>query len=132
MVGLRRNRHAAGSGRRFKADGDVHTISEYFVFVGEHISHVDAEAEVHGSVCREMIIAFRHHLLYRDRGLDCSDDARKLQQETIAGVLHNPAAVIENDRVNRGSMGLECGVRTRLIGAHHSRITGDVGADYCG
>ena len=63
---------------------------------------------------------------------DGSNDARKLQQKAVAGVLHDPAAVIEDDRVDRASMGLERGVRSRLIGAHHSRVAGDVGADYRG
>jgi hypothetical protein len=113
----------------WKADGDVHTIPEYLVFVGEHISHVDPETELHGPVGREVVVPFGHHLLHRDGGFDGSDDAWKLQQETVAGVLHDPAAVIEDDRVDRASMGLERGVRSRLIDTHHPRVTGDVGAD---
>ena len=61
---------------------------------------------------------------------DRPHDARKLEQEAVAGVLHEPAAVIENDRVYRASMGLERGVRSFLVGAHHARVTGDVSADY--
>ena len=129
MVGLCRNGHAAGGGHRLKADGDVHAIPEYFVFVGEHVSHVDPETELHGPVGREMMVPFGHHLLHRDGGLDGAHDARKLQQKTVAGILHNPAAMIEDDRIYRASMGLERGVRTGLIGAHHSRVTGNVGAD---
>jgi hypothetical protein len=44
-------------------------------------------------------------------------------------VLHDPAAVIENDRVDRGPMGLEGGVRTLLVGAHHAGVAGNVSAD---
>jgi len=38
--------------------------------------------------------------------------------------------MIENYRIYRAAMGLERSVRTRLVVAHHSRVTGDVGADY--
>src|ERR1700686_3849612 len=72
---------------------------------------------------------FRHQCLHRDRRLDGSDDAWKLQQETVAGVLHKPAAVVEDDRIDRASVGLERGVRACLVGAHHSRVAGDVSAD---
>ena len=77
----------------------------------------------------QMVVAFRHQRLHRDRGLDGADDAGKLQQEAVAGVLHEPAAMIEDDRVDRGAMRLERGVRPRLVGAHHARIAGDVSAD---
>ena len=68
---------------------------------------------------------FRHQRLHRDG----SDDAWKLQQETVAGVLQKPAAVVEDDRIDRASVGLERGVRACLVGAHHSRVAGDVSAD---
>jgi hypothetical protein len=48
---------------------------------------------------------FRHQRLHRDRRLDGSDDAWKLRQETVAGVLHKPAAVVEDDRIDRASVG---------------------------
>jgi hypothetical protein len=93
---------------------------------------VDAETELHDPICGEMIVPLCHQRLHPDRGLYRPYDARKFQQETVAGVLHHPAAVIENDRVYRASMGLERGVRTCLVGAHHSRVTGDVCTNYRG
>src|SRR6266849_8382595 len=77
-----------------------------------------------------MAVPFCHQGLHCDRGLYGPHDARELQQETVAGVLHNSTAMIENYRVYRAAMGLERGVRTCLVGAHHSRVTGDVSADY--
>src|SRR6266446_8235075 len=85
---------------------------------------------MHDPIGRDVVVPFRHQRLNRDGSLDCPDDAWKLQQETVAGVLHEPAAMIEDDRVDRGSMGLEGGVRTLLVGPHHSRVTGDISADY--
>ena len=129
MAGLARNRHAAGGGDRFEADGDVDVVAEHLVLVGHHVAHVDAHAELHGSIGREVLVSLGHHHLHRDRGLDGADDGGKLQQEAVAGVLHQAAAVIEDDRVDRGAMGLERGVRPRLVGPHHAGIAGDVSTD---
>jgi hypothetical protein len=54
------------------------------------------------------------------------------EQEAVPGVLHDPAAVIENDRVYRASVRLERGMRSRLVDTHHARVAGDVSADYGG
>ena len=131
MIGLGGDGHAAGGGNRFEADGDVHPVPEHLVLVGHHIAHVDAETELHDPIGGQLVVPFRHQRLHPDRRLDRADDARKFQQETVAGVLHQPAAVIENDRIDRASMGLERGVGTCLVGAHHSRVTRDVSADDC-
>ena len=119
-VGLGRNGNSAGSGNDFKADGDVDVVAEQFVLVGHHIAHVDAEPELHDPIGGEVVVSLRHQRLHLDGSLDCPDDAGKLQQETVAGVLHELAAMIEDDRVDRGSMRLERGVRTLLVGPHHS------------
>src|SRR5258708_27579410 len=93
---------------------------------------MDAHTELHEAIRRKLVIPVCHQRLHRDRTLDGAYDAWKLQHETVTGVLHGPAAVIENDRVHRTPMGLERGVRTRFVGAHQSRITRDVRANYGG
>ena len=129
MIGLGRNREAAGRGHRFEPDGDIHIVPEHLFLVGHHIAHVDAQTELHDPVGGEVVVALGHQRLHGDRSLDGADDAGKLQQKTVAGVLHDPAAVIEDDRVNRGPMGLEVGVRALLVGAHHAGVAGNVSAD---
>jgi hypothetical protein len=52
-----------------------------------------------------------------------------IQKEPIAGVLHDAAAMVEDDGVDRTAMSLEDGVGAGLIGAHHARIPRDIGAD---
>ena len=126
VTGLARHRDAAGRGNRFEADGDVDVVAEHLVLIGHHVAHVDAEAELHGSIGGQVLVALRHHHLHRDRSLDGADDGGKFQQKTVAGVLHQPAAVIEDDRVDRGAMGLERGVCPRLVDPHHAGIAGDV------
>ena len=131
-IGLCRNRDAAGDSNRLEAGGEIHVVPEHVVFVGHHVSHVDAHTELHDAVRGKLAVALGHQRLHRDRAFDGSHDARKLQHEAIAGVFYDTAAMIENDRVHRAAMGLEGGMRARLIGAHHSRIAGNVSANYGG
>ena len=77
----------------------------------------------------KVFVSFRHHLLHRNGRFDGADDAGKFQQEAVPGVLHQAAAVIEDDRIDRGPVRLERGVRTRLVGPHHAGVAGDVSAD---
>ena len=128
--GLGRNRHPTGSGNRLEPGGDIHVIAEQIVLVGHHVAHVDAETELHDTVCGKLVVPFRHQALHLDRRLDRADDAREFQQETITGVLHDVAAMIENDRIHRASMSLERGVRPCLVGAHQPRVAGNVGANH--
>jgi hypothetical protein len=76
-----------------------------------------------------LVVPLGHQLLHRDGGFNGPYDAWKLQQQPIAGVFHNATAVIEDERECRTSMSLERGMRTGLVGSHHSRIAGDVGAN---
>jgi len=85
-------------------------VAEHLVFIDDHIPHVDCRHGISSPGRREAGCCARHQGLRRDGALDGPDDARKLQQETVAGVLYNPAAVIEEDRMERSSMGLERGV----------------------
>ena len=129
MAGLARNRDAAGGGNRFEPDGDVDVVAEHLVLVGHHVAHVDAHPELHEAIGGKVLVSFGHHHLHRDRCLDGADDAGKFQQEAVAGVLHQAAAVIEDDRIDRGPVRLERGMRARLVGSHHAGVAGDVSAD---
>ena len=103
-----------------EADGDVHVVAEDLALVGDHVAHVDAEAEMHGAIDGQMVVALRHQQLHRDRCFGGPDDARKFQQESVAGIFDDAAAMIEDDRVNGAAMGLEGRMRARLVGAHHA------------
>src|ERR1700684_381300 len=93
---------------------------------------MDAETKLHKAVRGQLAVPFGHQRLHLDRRLDGADDARKLQHEAIAGVFHQSATVVENDRVHRASMGLERGMGARLVGAHQPRVASDISADYGG
>ncbi len=129
MIGLGRDPYGAGRRRRLEPDGDVDAVAEHLILIDDDIAHVRAKPELHDPHGWQMSITFSHQRLHRHRGFDRTDDAREFQQKAIAGILHHPAAMIENDRVDGAAMSLERGMRTGLVRAHHARVTGHVGAD---
>jgi hypothetical protein len=55
------------------------------------------------------------------------DHARKIGQHSVPGVLHDPAPVFLDLRINSlTEMRLQAFVRALLIGAHEPRITGHI------
>src|SRR5271165_469088 len=128
-IGLCRNRDPAWRGGLLEADGDVHVVAKHLILVGDYIAHVDTESEMHGAIGGQMFVASRHEALHRDRGFSGADDARKLQEKSVAGVFDQTAAVIEADRVDGAAMGLEGGVRARLVGTHHAGVAGNICAN---
>jgi len=95
----------AWDSNRFNADRDVDAVAEYFVFVGDHIPHVDAHTELHHPVCREMVVPFLHQA--------CIAIADSIASTMLENSTRNrrrcsyqPAALIEDDRVYRASMAL--------------------------
>jgi hypothetical protein len=90
---------------------------------------MDAEAELHEPIRRQLAIALGHQRLDFDGGLERANDAGIFQKETVAGVFHQATTVVENDRIDRTSMGLESRVRAFLVGTHHSGIAGDIRAN---
>jgi len=89
-----------GRGDRFKADGDVHVVPEDLVSSAITCPcgcpYGIASPGRRGCGC-----SFWHQQLHRDGRLDRADDAWKLQQEAVAGVLHKPAAMIEDVGISR-------------------------------
>jgi hypothetical protein len=65
------------------------------------------------------VFPFGHCLLHFDRTAHRIDDARKLHQQAVAGVLYDPAPVLRDLRINQfPEMGLEPFVRPLLVRAH--------------
>jgi len=132
IIGFSRQGDAAWYGDRFETYSNIHIIAEYFVLVRHHVAHMDAETELHGTIGRQMIVALRHQHLHGKGGLDRPDDAGIFEQKAVAGILHDPAAMVENERIYRASMGFEGGMRSRLVGTHHAGVAGDVRANDSG
>ena len=93
-----------------------------------HIAKVYADAELDPPLWRGALIAFGHPSLHPDRTTDGIGHAGELRQETVAGVLHNPAPVFSDLGVDEFSeVRGEPLMRPLLIRAHQARIGGHIG-----
>ena len=128
-IGLAGNGDAAGRSDGFETNRNIDAVAKNLVLVGHHIAHVDAEAKLHEPIRRQLAVALGHQRLDFDGGLERANDAGIFQKETVAGVFHQPAAVIEDDRIDRAAMGLEGRMRAFFVGTHHSGVAGDISAN---
>jgi len=67
----------------------------------DDITQIDADTELDALICRGFGIALAHAALDRYRASDRFDDTWKLDQDTVAGGLDNPAFVLGYLRVSQ-------------------------------
>ena len=90
LTGLGRNRHAAGGGNRFEADGDVDIVAEHLVFVGHHIAHMDADSKLHDAVGGEV--------LFRSAIIICIAIAASMAPTMLGNSSRKPSPVFFTSR----------------------------------
>jgi hypothetical protein len=99
----------------------------------DHVAEIDPDAEPDPTLFGHLGLTVNHPTLDLNGAAHGIHDTRKLGQQAVAGVLHNPAVVLCDlwlDYLMK--VGLEPRVRTLLILAHEPRITGHVGGKDCG
>ncbi len=97
------------------------------MLVDDDVAEIDADAELDTALLGDTVIAQRHLALQLDRAAHRIDDARKFDQQPVAGGLDDAAAML-------GYLGLRqvaaqrrhCRVRALLVLAHQPRIARDI------
>ena len=117
-------------GQGFQTRCDIDPVAEDIVVLYNHVAQVDADAEPNPALFGHVEPALGHPAL----DLHCTaygiHHARKLCQEPVARVLHDPAAVFGDLGVDQfPEVGLEPFVRPFLVGAHQPRIRNYVGGE---
>jgi len=123
--------NGARLGESLKACSYINTVPEDIMSFDNRVADIDAHTECNAPVFHLTDCKFLDASLELHGSPNGLDRTRKLGQEAVAGVLDDAAAVIEDDRIDGAAMSLEGGVGTCLVGAHHSRVTRDIGADNC-
>src|SRR5262249_29564115 len=107
---------------------DIHTVAEDVVLLSDHVAEIDADPKPDAPVVRHFWFAVDHPALNLHSAANGVYNTRKLRQEAIAGVLHNPATVLLDLRIDKfPEVCLEAFVRTFLIRTHQPRIAGHIG-----
>ena len=129
---LARDADAARLGDALQACGDVDAVAVDARLVVDDIAEVDADAELHPTICFDGGVALGHRLLDGDRALDRVHDAGELGEDAVAGRVDDAAAVLGDHRQHDRLMRLEVADGTRLVSAHQRAVAGDVGGEDCG
>ena len=119
-----------GLSKGLQSSGDVDAIAENVVPLGDHIAQVDPDAELNPFFRRGSRVPLGHLSLHLDRAPDGVDHTRELGKEPVAGVLHDPAPVLRDLRLDQvAEVSLEPLVRPLLILPHQARIPRHVGGE---
>jgi len=96
--------------------------------VDDDIAEVDTHPKGDPLVFWHAGIAAGHALLHLDGAAHRLDHARELDQDAVAGRLHDAAEVLLDLRIDQlTAMGLELRKGPRLIRPHQPAVAGDIG-----
>ena len=122
-----RNEHPARCSERFETGRDVDAVTVYPRLIVDDVPEVDANAKQHPAIFGRILVACRHDGLDLDRALDRADHAAEHGENTIAGRVHDAAAVAGHQRQDHGLVALEVADRGGFVLAHKPAVAGDVG-----
>jgi hypothetical protein len=98
------------------------------VFLGNHITEVDADPEPDAPILGRVRLALDHAALDLNSAPDGGNHAGELGKEAVAGVLYDPAPVLGDPGLNQLSeMRFEPIVRPLLIRPHEARVPRHIG-----
>src|SRR2546423_6679296 len=123
IVNVARDANSPRLGKRFEPGGHVDAIAVDIVLVADDVPDIDADAKLNAALNRHIGVAFEHAALNVDGTSYCVDHTDKFHKHSIAGRLHDPAAMLGDLGVDQSlSMRLELAKRALLISAHQSAV----------
>jgi len=124
---------SSGLGHRLQPRGDVDTVAEDVVALGDDVAEIDADAPCDALILRDTVRAPRRTLLNLDRAAHCFYGARKLDEDPIAHRFDDATCMLSNDGVDDlPAMRLESGERAFLVRLHQPAVAGDIGGKNSG
>ena len=86
--------NSTGLGECLQPCRDIHTVAEDVVFFDDHIAQIDPNAEPDATLLAHLRFAADHPALNLHSAAHRIHDTRKFRQQTIAGVLDDPAMML--------------------------------------
>ena len=106
-------------GKGLQTRGDIHPVAEDVVLLDDHISEVDADAEPDAAFVGYVGFTVSHPPLHLDCAPHGVQNAAKLCQQAVAGVLYDPAPMFSDLRIDQlPEMSLEAFVGPFFVRAH--------------
>src|SRR5882757_8915547 len=96
----------------------------------DDVAEVDADPEYDPLVFRGRDVAFGHSPLHGDRAGDRLDDTRKLNEDSVASRLNDPALVFADFWLDQfATMGSKPRESPGFVLTHEPAISGDIGGE---
>src|SRR5262245_33612256 len=80
----------------FEPSRDIDAVTIDPGLVVDHVTQIDADAELHAALLGYSLVARCHDALDLDCAFGCTHNARKLGQNTIAGSVDDAPAIVAN------------------------------------
>jgi hypothetical protein len=110
----------------------IHAVAENVTSIDNDVSNIDADAELNTLLIWYLGIAPGHPSLNVKSAAHCVHHASKLGQQSISGMLDDPAAMFGNLGVDNGAeMVLKLGVGALLVHAGQPAVAGHIRGQYC-
>jgi hypothetical protein len=120
----------AGLPESFQTGRDIHSVAEDVLAFDNYIAEVDADAKLDPLLPPGGFVTPGHPPLKLDPAPHGVDDAGKFREQAVAGVLHDPPAVLGDLRMDQFlEVPSEPPVGSLLISAHQARVAGHVGGE---
>src|SRR5712692_8253324 len=127
-----RDADAARVGKTFEARGDVDAIAVDLLAIHHHVTEVDADAEFHPLLGRDIRVLGVERGLNLDGALDRVHDAGELGEYAVAGGIDESPAMLLDEPVNQFAVGGKSAEGRLLVLPHEAAIAEDVGTEYGG
>jgi hypothetical protein len=118
-------------GQSFQPCRDIDAVAVNILLVDDDIAEIDADAEFDAALFGNTVIAQGQLALQLDSAAHRVDGAGELDQEPVAGGLHDAAAMLGDLGVRHlAAKRRHCRVRAFFILAHQPGVARDVGRQY--
>ncbi len=122
-----------GSASALQPGGDVDAVAEDVAVLDHDVADMDAHAELDAAIGGDLGIARRHRALHVDGAAHGIDDAGELDQQAVAGGLHQAAAMVGDGGLEKlGAVRRERRDGAFLVEADEAAVACDVGRQHGG
>jgi hypothetical protein len=119
-----RNANPAGLGERLEARRDVHSVAKDVFVFDDHVAKIDPDPKLDPLFVSQLGVAIEHPTLHFGGTLHGINNAEEFCEHAIAGVLHYPALMLPNLRIDElPKMRPQTLMRACLVRAHQPGIT---------
>jgi hypothetical protein len=118
----------AGFGERLQPRRDVDPVAKDVAAVADHVAEIDPDTEFDALLLRDFGVALGHCPLHFDRAAHSVNNARKLDQQPVAGGLDDATVVLLDLGIGQFTpQRFEAFERAFFVHPHQSRIARDIG-----